>query len=113
MRKFFIMIFYLLVSSLLYAESDICLNEDIGKLPTYNGGRVKPTIVWANMVLKNLEISSTTSQVICKLSHGDRSALKNLKLDGEAVGKPDPRKARLDVIEKGVKLRNELQSRGI
>ena len=85
MRKFFIMIFYLLVSSLLYAESDICLNEDIGKLPTYNGGRVKPTIVWANMVLKNLEISSTTSQVICKLSHGDRSALKNLKLDGEAV----------------------------
>ena len=37
----------------------------------------------------------------------------DIQLDGEAVGKSDPRKARLDVIEKGVKLRNELQSRSI
>jgi len=32
--------------------------------------------------------------------------------DGETVGKPDPRKARLDVIEKASKLRNDIQSRG-
>ncbi|HET8737944.1 MAG TPA: carboxylesterase family protein [Pricia sp.] len=37
----------------------------------------------------------------------------DVQLDGNAVGKPDPRKARLDVIEKGSKLRNQLQSRGI
>lgn len=32
---------------------------------------------------------------------------------GEAVGKPDPRKARLDVIEKSAHIRGRLQSRGI
>ena len=37
----------------------------------------------------------------------------DIQLDGNAVGKPDPRQARLDVIEKAFKLRNQLQSRGI
>ncbi|MBT8308668.1 MAG: carboxylesterase family protein, partial [Maribacter sp.] len=37
----------------------------------------------------------------------------DIQLDGEAVGKPDPRKTRLDVIEKAYRLRNHLQSRGI
>jgi para-nitrobenzyl esterase len=30
----------------------------------------------------------------------------------EAVGKPDPRISRLDVIEKALKIRNDIQSRG-
>lgn len=85
MRKFFLAIFSLLVSSLLYAESDICLNESIGKLPTYSEGRLKPTIVLANKVLSNIEVNSSVSKVICKLSHGDRSALKEMKLDGRPV----------------------------
>ena len=37
----------------------------------------------------------------------------DIQLDGNAVGKEDPRKARLDVIEKAFKLRRQLQSRGI
>ena len=37
----------------------------------------------------------------------------DIHLDGTAVGKEDPRKARLDVIEKGVKIRTQLQTRGI
>ena len=36
-----------------------------------------------------------------------------IQSDGKPVGKPDPRKARLDVIEKAVKLGDHLQSRGI
>ena len=32
--------------------------------------------------------------------------------DGSAVGKPDPRKARMDVIDKATKMRVEIQSRG-
>lgn len=39
--------------------------------------------------------------------------IMDIQLDGNAVGKEDPRKARLDVIEMGVILRNEIQSRGI
>lgn len=36
-----------------------------------------------------------------------------VQMDGNPIGKPDPRKARLDVIEKANKLRRQLQSRGI
>ena len=34
-------------------------------------------------------------------------------IDGKPVGKPDPRKARLDVIEKAVKMGDKLQPNGI
>jgi para-nitrobenzyl esterase len=37
----------------------------------------------------------------------------DVELDGKPVGKPDPRKARFNVIEKAFKQRNRLQSRGI
>ncbi|PWK20049.1 para-nitrobenzyl esterase [Arcicella aurantiaca] len=37
----------------------------------------------------------------------------DVELDGKIVSKPDPRKARLDVIEKAVKYRGKIQSRGI
>ena len=37
----------------------------------------------------------------------------DIELDGKPVGKPDPRKARLNVIEKAFKMRDRIQSRGI
>jgi len=36
----------------------------------------------------------------------------NIESDGEPVGRPDPRKARLDVIEKAFRFRDRIQSRG-
>ena len=36
----------------------------------------------------------------------------DVELDGKPIGKPDPRKARLDVIEKAFKFRDRIQSRG-
>jgi para-nitrobenzyl esterase len=37
----------------------------------------------------------------------------DVELDGKIVSKPDPRKARLDVVEKAMKNRGKVQSRGI
>lgn len=37
----------------------------------------------------------------------------DIELDGKPAAKPDPRKARLDVIQKALKLRHSIQSRGI
>lgn len=37
----------------------------------------------------------------------------DIQRNGNPIGKPDPRKVRLDVIEKSFKLRTQLQSRGI
>ena len=37
----------------------------------------------------------------------------DIVMDGKIVPKPDPRKARLDVIEKAVKYRGKIQTRGI
>ncbi|MBC31821.1 MAG: carboxylesterase [Muricauda sp.] len=37
----------------------------------------------------------------------------DIQPDGEPVGKQDPRKARLDIIEKAMELRHQIQSRGI
>jgi para-nitrobenzyl esterase len=42
-----------------------------------------------------------------------KEEILDIELDGSAVGKPDPRKARLNVIEKAFKQRARLQSRGI
>ncbi|MDW3651925.1 MAG: carboxylesterase family protein [Bacteroidia bacterium] len=42
-----------------------------------------------------------------------KNEILDIQADGKAVGKPDPRKPRLDVIEKAFKLREQLQSRGI
>lgn len=42
-----------------------------------------------------------------------KNEILDIQADGEPVGKLDPRKARLDVIEKAFKLREHLQSRGI
>lgn len=37
----------------------------------------------------------------------------DVELDGKIVAKPDPRKARFDVVEKAMKIRGKVQSRGI
>ena len=37
----------------------------------------------------------------------------DVELDGKIVAKPDPRKARFDVVEKAFKNRGKIQSRGI
>ena len=37
----------------------------------------------------------------------------DIDLDGKPVSKPDPRKARFNVIEKAFKKRERIQSRGI
>lgn len=42
-----------------------------------------------------------------------KEEIMDIETDGKPVGKPDPRKARLDVIEKSDKSRTRLQSRGI
>jgi para-nitrobenzyl esterase len=41
-----------------------------------------------------------------------KNEILEIQPDGKPVGKSDPRKARLDVVEKSLKLRNEIQSRG-
>lgn len=42
-----------------------------------------------------------------------KNEILDIQPDGKPVGKSDPRKARLDVIEKAFKMRDQLQSRGI
>ncbi len=42
-----------------------------------------------------------------------KEEILDIETDGKPVGKPDPRKARLDVIDKSGKWRDRLQSRGI
>jgi len=42
-----------------------------------------------------------------------KEQILDVELDGKPVSKPDPRKARLNVIERAFKQRNRLQSRGI
>ena len=37
----------------------------------------------------------------------------DVELDGKIVSKPDPRQARFDVVEKAMKNRGKIQSRGI
>ena len=43
----------------------------------------------------------------------EKNEILNIRSDGQAIGTLDPRKARLDVIEKASELRAALQSRGI
>jgi para-nitrobenzyl esterase len=42
-----------------------------------------------------------------------KEEILDIESDGKPVGRPDPRKARLDVIEKAFKFRDQIQSRGI
>jgi para-nitrobenzyl esterase len=42
-----------------------------------------------------------------------KDEILDIDLDGKAVGKPDPRKARFNVVEKAFKKRERVQSRGI
>ncbi len=42
-----------------------------------------------------------------------KEEILDIQPDGHPVGKHDPRKARLDVVEKGFKKRDQIQSRGI
>lgn len=44
--------------------------------------------------------------------NSDKNEILEIQSDGKPVGKPDPRKARLDVIEKAFKRRVAIQSRG-
>ena len=44
--------------------------------------------------------------------HPKKNELLEIQSDGKAVGKPDPKKARLDVIEKEVKF-SKLQKSGV
>jgi para-nitrobenzyl esterase len=47
------------------------------------------------------------------LYNNQNQHILDVELDGEVISKPDPRKARLDVIEKAMKNRGRIQSRGI
>jgi para-nitrobenzyl esterase len=41
-----------------------------------------------------------------------KEEILDVQSDGKPVGKPDPRKARFDVLEKAFKKRDQIQSRG-
>jgi len=48
-----------------------------------------------------------------QLYNKESQNMLDVELDGKIVAKPDPRKARFDVVEKAVKYRGKIQSRGI
>ena len=67
---------------------------------------------WANFAKKG----NPNSEGLPKwpLYNNDEQPILDIEQDGQVVSKPDPRKARLDVIEKAfVKQRGNIQSRGI
>jgi para-nitrobenzyl esterase len=47
------------------------------------------------------------------LYNNQTQQILDVDLSGKVMSKPDPRKARLDVVEKGMKKRGQIQSRGI
>ena len=47
------------------------------------------------------------------LYNTQKEEILDIESNGNPVGKPDPRKARLDVVEKAFKMRDQIQSRGI